>query len=305
MGRGVLRRGSPPGPRHRRTGPAGRRRDPRSGRPEAGARTAFGPRREAMQGFPAIRAGGAPAAGGSASGLAEDGLVVTVLLEAMAEADDTCLVARGGLKRLNHAGVLAGQVLDAGGPRRPPVRRSTRRDGRGIQRFPPVPGRLSRPLRGVSLPRRPRGGLCSPGRYRYGLPGAGLALSPLEPFVVEFLSLVDKRYRRSAENRSISSICQTIHAPAQLPGPQLSRGTMIGSDTSTDFELIDQLVTHLQPGHVRLVRRYGVCSGYVLRRWQLSPKRPSVTRWPSVCLRTTSGARSENSCGTLSCRLSP
>jgi len=47
------------------------------------------------------------------------------------------------------------------------------------------------------------------------------------------------------------------------------------SETFKGFEFVDQLVAHLPPRRVQLVRRYGVYAGKIRRQWQ---KRPSIYR---------------------------
>ena len=47
------------------------------------------------------------------------------------------------------------------------------------------------------------------------------------------------------------------------------------SETFKGFELVDQLVAHLPPRRVQLVRRYGVYAGKVRKQWQ---QRPSIYR---------------------------
>ena len=77
-------------------------------------------RDEALAGFPAIRARALPLARSlRGSQVPEDELVITVLLGAMAHADDTCLVARGGIEALGEARAQAAAVLEAGGPASP------------------------------------------------------------------------------------------------------------------------------------------------------------------------------------------
>jgi triphosphoribosyl-dephospho-CoA synthase len=87
------------------------------------ARRAYGlrsARDEAAEGFPAVRARALPLARElRARGAPEDELVITVLLGAMSAADDTCLVARGGVGALARARSLAGRILDSGGPLSP------------------------------------------------------------------------------------------------------------------------------------------------------------------------------------------
>ncbi|PKL07769.1 MAG: hypothetical protein CVV51_12420, partial [Spirochaetae bacterium HGW-Spirochaetae-7] len=81
---------------------------------EHGLRSA---RDEAMEGFPAIRASALPLARRlRESDLADDERVITVLLAVMSRADDTCIVARGGIRALYRARASARQILDSGGP---------------------------------------------------------------------------------------------------------------------------------------------------------------------------------------------
>ncbi|MFH2113935.1 MAG: triphosphoribosyl-dephospho-CoA synthase [Spirochaetota bacterium] len=84
------------------------------------ARQAYGlrtARDEALEGFPSIRAGALSLARSLRnSTVPEDGKVISVLLAVMRRADDTCIVARGGLPALRMAQSSASQVLDCGGP---------------------------------------------------------------------------------------------------------------------------------------------------------------------------------------------
>ncbi len=84
------------------------------------ARQAYGlrsARDEALAGFPSIQFRALPLARKLRnSRLPEDEKVISVLLAVMCEADDTCLVARGGLPALQAAKSTARQVLDRGGP---------------------------------------------------------------------------------------------------------------------------------------------------------------------------------------------
>ena len=81
---------------------------------EHGLRTA---RDEAMEGFPSIRARALPLARIlRESDLTDDERVIMVLLAVMTAADDTCIVARGGIQALYLARTWASRVLDAGGP---------------------------------------------------------------------------------------------------------------------------------------------------------------------------------------------
>jgi len=90
---------------------------PTNGQAAKGAYGLRSARDEAAAGFPAIRARALPLARSlRGSRTPEDEQVITVLLGAMAHADDTCLVARGGIEALGEARRQAGAVLDAGGP---------------------------------------------------------------------------------------------------------------------------------------------------------------------------------------------
>jgi len=90
---------------------------PTNGQAARGAYGLRSARDEAAAGFPAIRAGALPLARSLRGSRApEDERVITVLLGAMAHADDTCLVARGGVEALVKARRQAAAVLDAGGP---------------------------------------------------------------------------------------------------------------------------------------------------------------------------------------------
>ena len=74
-------------------------------------------RDEALEGFPSLRAGAlAEARKLRNSRLTEDFKVISVLLAVMTEADDTCIVARGGLPSLQWTKSSARQVIDSGGP---------------------------------------------------------------------------------------------------------------------------------------------------------------------------------------------
>lgn len=73
-------------------------------------------RDEALAGFPSIRARALPLARSLGSRfMTDDERVIMVLLAVMAEADDTCLVARGGIRALLEARSWATSVLAAGG----------------------------------------------------------------------------------------------------------------------------------------------------------------------------------------------
>jgi triphosphoribosyl-dephospho-CoA synthase len=83
-------------------------------RQEHGLRSA---RDEALNGFPSIMPVALPLAKSLRdSALPEDEKVISVLLAVMCEADDTCIVARGGLPALHSAKAAARLVLDSGGP---------------------------------------------------------------------------------------------------------------------------------------------------------------------------------------------
>jgi len=74
-------------------------------------------RDEARAGFPSIRARALPLARSLGSRfMTDDERVIMVLLAVMAEADDTCLVARGGIQALVDARSAAARILAAGGP---------------------------------------------------------------------------------------------------------------------------------------------------------------------------------------------
>lgn len=74
-------------------------------------------RDEALDGFPSIQTLALPLARTfRTSTLHEDEKVISILLAVMGKADDTCIVARGGLPALRMAQSAARQVLDAGGP---------------------------------------------------------------------------------------------------------------------------------------------------------------------------------------------
>jgi len=74
-------------------------------------------RDEALAGFPSIRARALPLARSLGSRfMTDDERVITILLAVMAEADDTCLVARGGIQALIDARSVAARILAAGGP---------------------------------------------------------------------------------------------------------------------------------------------------------------------------------------------
>lgn len=77
-------------------------------------------RDEALAGFPSIRARALPLARSLRSrSMTDDERVIMVLLAVMAEADDTCLVARGGIQALVDARSAAERILAAGGPNSP------------------------------------------------------------------------------------------------------------------------------------------------------------------------------------------
>ena len=84
------------------------------------AREAYGlrsARDEALEGFPSIQDRALPLARNLRfRSVPEDVKVISVLLAVMCEAEDTCLVARGGLPGLQKAQSTARQVLDGGGP---------------------------------------------------------------------------------------------------------------------------------------------------------------------------------------------
>ncbi|HUW71216.1 MAG TPA: triphosphoribosyl-dephospho-CoA synthase [bacterium] len=74
-------------------------------------------RDEALAGFPSIRARALELARSLGSHLMDDDeRVIMILLAVMAEADDTCIVARGGMQALLDARSRAAHVLAAGGP---------------------------------------------------------------------------------------------------------------------------------------------------------------------------------------------
>jgi len=74
-------------------------------------------RDEALAGFPSIRARALPLARSLGNRfMTDDERVITILLAVMAEADDTCLVARGGIQALIDARSAAARILSAGGP---------------------------------------------------------------------------------------------------------------------------------------------------------------------------------------------
>lgn len=87
------------------------------------ARTDYGlrsARDEALAGFPSIRAGALPLARSLRNRfITDDERVIMVLLAVMAVADDTCLVARGGIEALTHARSASARILAAGGPNSP------------------------------------------------------------------------------------------------------------------------------------------------------------------------------------------
>lgn len=74
-------------------------------------------RDEALAGFPSIRARALPLAR-SLRGrqINDDERVIMILLAVLSEADDTCLVARGGIQALIDARTAAARILKAGGP---------------------------------------------------------------------------------------------------------------------------------------------------------------------------------------------
>ncbi len=78
-------------------------------------------RDEALTGFPSIRARALPLARAlGRRSISDDERVITILLAVMAEADDTCLVARGGIQALSDARSAAARILAAGGPNTAP-----------------------------------------------------------------------------------------------------------------------------------------------------------------------------------------
>ncbi len=78
-------------------------------------------RDEALAGFPSIRARALPLARSLGHRfISDDERVITILLAVMAEADDTCLVARGGIQALSDARSAAARILAAGGPNTAP-----------------------------------------------------------------------------------------------------------------------------------------------------------------------------------------
>ena len=83
-------------------------------RAEHGLRSA---RDEAAAGFPSIRAMALPLARSlEEAQTGEDETVIRVLLAVIAHADDTCIVARGGIEALRRSRAWAGRILDSGGP---------------------------------------------------------------------------------------------------------------------------------------------------------------------------------------------
>ena len=106
------------GPRGIQTGDASGAETPLTRGEKARARYGLrSARDEAAAGFPSIRSLALPLARSLEEAMTdEDETVISVLLAVMAHADDTCIVARGGLEALLRARTSAERVLDAGGP---------------------------------------------------------------------------------------------------------------------------------------------------------------------------------------------